>query len=125
MKPALALFILALFAAPPADAQQTRAQVTTSVTIVEAIGVTVGATTVTPAAGGALDVTTPLSIRGAAPRVVRVMDGERARPISQQIRPSCPARAPTEGPACEVSARVSLRPHAGPSLLTYLITVVN
>lgn len=43
VKTALALCILALFVPPPADAQQTRAQVTASVTIVEAVGVTVGA----------------------------------------------------------------------------------
>ena len=125
MKTALALGILGLLAARPADAQQTRAQLTASATIVEAVGGTGGATTVTPAAGGGLDVTTPLSIRGGTPRVVRVVDGERAHPISQQIRRSCPAHAPTEGPACEVSARVSVRPHAGPTLLTYLIAVVN
>lgn len=37
MKTALALCILALFAAPPADAQQARAQVTASVTSIVAV----------------------------------------------------------------------------------------
>jgi hypothetical protein len=126
VKTALALGILGLLASPPADAQHTRAQLTASVTIVEAVGVTVGATTVTQAAGGALDVTTPLSIRGAAPRVVQVVvDGERARPVSEQIRDSCPAQAPTDIPVCGVSARVSVRAHNGSTLLIYLIVTVN
>ena len=126
MSSALALGILSLLTARPADAQHTRGQITASVTTVEATGVTVGATTVTPAAGGALDVTTPLSIRGAAPYVVQVVvDGERARPISEQIRVSCPAQPPTDIPVCEVSARVSVRAHHGPTLLTYVVATVN
>lgn len=127
MKAALALCILALFAARPADAQQTRGQVSASVTIVEAIGVTAGATAVTQANGGALDITTPLSIRGSAPRVVQVVDGERARPLSAQLRPSCP---PAEGQAgakaCAVRSRLSSSDAAaGAKVLTYMVATVN
>jgi hypothetical protein len=121
MKAALALCILALFAARPADAQQARVQVSASVTIVEAIGVTTGATAITHASGGALDVTTPLSIRGSAPRVVQVVDGERARPISAQLPPSCP---PAE--SCAVRSRLSAADaREGEKLLTYLVATVN
>ncbi|HYR10006.1 MAG TPA: hypothetical protein VEQ60_19690 [Longimicrobium sp.] len=125
MKTALALCILALFVARPADAQQARAQVSASVTIIEAIGVTTGATAITQANGGTLDVTTPLSIRGSAPRVVQVVDGERARPISTQLRPSCP---PAEGTAesCAVRSRLSASDASeSKKLLTYLVATVN
>jgi hypothetical protein len=123
MKAVFALALLALGFAPRAcDAQQTRGQVTASVTIVEAIGVTAGAS-VAQASGETLDVTTPLSIRGSAPRVVQVVDdGEGARPISAQLRPSCP---PADG-QCPVRARVSA-PEAkyGAKLLTYMVATVN
>jgi hypothetical protein len=125
MKAALALCILALFVARPADAQQARAQVSASVTIVEAIGVTAGATAITRANGGTLDVTTPLSIRGSAPRVVQVVDGERARPLSAQLRPSCP---PAQGTAesCTVRSRLSASDaDESNKLLTYMIATVN
>ena len=127
MKAALALCILVLFAARPAHAQQTRGQVSASVTIVEAIGVTAGATAVTQATGGALDVTTPLSIRGSATRVVQVVDDERARPVSAQLRPSCP---PTEKEAdadsCAVRSRLSASDAVpGTKVLTYLVATVN
>jgi hypothetical protein len=124
MKAAFVLALLALGFAPRAcDAQQTRGQVTASVTIVEAIGVTAGATAVTQASGETLDVTTPLTIRGSAPRVVQVVDdGERARAISAQLRPSCPPA----GGQCSVRAQVSA-PDARDSekLLTYMIATVN
>jgi hypothetical protein len=122
MKAALALCILALFAARPAAAQQSRAQVAASVTIVEAIGVTAGATAVTQANGGTLDVTTPLSIRGSAPRVVQVVDGERARPVSTQLRSAC-----LQGTAgsCDVRARIPAPTQADPTILTYVVATVN
>ncbi len=127
MKAALALCVLALFAARPADAQQSRVQVTASVTIVEAFGVTTGATLVAQANGGALDVTTPLAIRGSAPRVVQVMDGERARPISSQLSQACPpvaGQAVAEG--CAVRSRLSAADAgAGEKLLTYMVATVN
>ena len=125
MKAALALCILALFAARPADAQQARAQVSASVTIVEAIGVTAGATAITQANGGTLDVTTPLSIRGSGPRVVQVVDGERARPISTQLRPSCPPAEET-AESCAVRSRLSASDaDESTKLLTYMIATVN
>jgi hypothetical protein len=125
MKAALALCLLALFAARPAAAQQSRAQVAASVTIVEAIGVTAGATAVTQANGGTLDVTTPLSIRGSAPRVVQVVDGERARPLSTQLRPAC--SPPVEGipESCDIRARIPAPAQADPTILTYLVATVN
>ena len=122
MKTALALCFLAIFAARPATAQQSRAQVAASVTIVEAIGVTAGATAVTQANGGTLDVTTPLSIRGSAPRVVQVVDGERARPVATQLRPTC-----SQGGAesCDVRARIPAPAQADATILTYLVATVN
>lgn len=125
MKAALVLCILALFAARPADAQQSRAQVSASVTIVEAIGVTTGITAVAQASGGALDVTTPLSIRGNAPRVVQVVDGEQARPVSAQVRTGCAAGASTDKPGCDVQTRHAASAWAGPTTLTYLVATVN
>ncbi|HEX6369741.1 MAG TPA: hypothetical protein VF006_12550 [Longimicrobium sp.] len=127
MKAALALCLLALFAARPADAQQSRAQVAASVTIVEAIGVTAGVTAVAQANGGTLDVTTPLSIRGSAPRVVQVVDGARARPVSAQLRPACPPAADpqVQAAACDVRARIPAPAQADPTVLTYLVATVN
>jgi hypothetical protein len=121
MKASLALCLLALFAARPCDAQQTRAQVSASVTIVEAIGVTAGATAITQANGGSLDVTTPLSIRGSAPRVVQVVDdAERPRPIVAQLD-SCP---PAE--SCAVRSRLSSADaRQGEKILTYVVATVN
>lgn len=125
MKAALALCILTLFAARPADAQQSRVQVTASVTIVEAFGVTAGATAITQAGGGALDVTTPLSIRGSAPRVVQVVDGEQARPVSAQVRTGCAAGESIDKPDCDVQTRHPASAWAGPTTLTYLVATVN
>jgi hypothetical protein len=121
MKAALAACALSLLAFEPCSAQQTRAQVSASVTIVEAIGVTAGATVVAQANGGDLDVTTPLAIRGTAPRVVQVMDGERARPVSAQVRTACP---PAE--SCAIRSRLPA-PDAGSGekLLTYVVAMVN
>lgn len=117
--------ILATFAVRSCEAQQSRAQVSASVTIVEAIGVTTGATAVTQANGGALDVTTPLSIRGSAPRVVQVMENaERPRPVAAQLRPFCPPQSAAE--ACAVRARLSPKAaDEGDRLLTYMVATVN
>jgi cell pole-organizing protein PopZ len=125
MKAALALCILTLFTARAADAQQSRAQVTASVTVVEALGVTAGATAITQASGGALDVTTPLSIRGNVPRVVQVVDGQQARPISAQVRTGCAASVSIEKPACDVQTRISASTPAGRTILTYMVATVN
>jgi hypothetical protein len=121
----IAAFLLATFAARSCDAQQTRTQVTASVTIVEAFGVTAGATAITRASGGALDVTTPLSIRGNAPRVVQVVDGEQARPVSAQVRTGCAASASTDKPPCDVQTRLPASAPAGPTILTYMVATVN
>jgi hypothetical protein len=125
MKAAFALCILALFAARPAGAQQSRAQVTASVTIVEALGVTAGSSAITRASGGALDVTTPLSIRGNVPRVVQVVDGEQARPVSAQVRTGCAAGVSIGKPACDVQTRLSASASARPTILTYVVATVN
>ncbi|HEX2210097.1 MAG TPA: hypothetical protein VHG93_20650 [Longimicrobium sp.] len=123
MRIALIVCFLSLFAMKTCHAQQSRAQVSASVTIVEAIGVTAGATAVTQANGGTLDVTTPLSIRGSAPRVVQVVDGERARPISAQVRPAC---APAPSDECAVRARLTpAGPRESTRSLTYRIATVN
>lgn len=123
MKVAFVVVLLALGFAPRAcDAQQTRGQVTASVTIVEAIGVTAGATAVTQSSGETLDVTTPLSIRGSAPRVVQVVGGERARSVSAQLGSFC---RPADG-QCSVSAQVvAPRSNDGAKLLTYMVATVN
>ena len=127
MKAAFLLcIVLAAFPARSCHAQAARAHVTASVAIVEAIGVAAGATTVTPAAGATLDVTTPLSIRGSAPRVVQVMDAEAARPISTQLQPSCPPAAGSAQPeACPVRARLSSEDADGEKRLTYMVATVN
>ena len=122
MRTALALCFMSLFAFKSCHAQQTRMQVTASVTVVEAIGVAAGAPEVTRASGGSLDVTTPLSIRGSAPRVVQVVDAERARPVSAQVRPAC-ARQSDE---CAVLSRISpMDAQASERSLTYMVATVN
>jgi hypothetical protein len=72
-------------------------------------------------------VTTPLSIRGSAPRVVQVVDGERARPLSAQLRPSCPPAADphVQAEACDVRARIPAPAQSDPKILTYLVATVN
>jgi hypothetical protein len=122
MRTALALCLLSLFAFKTCHAQQTRVQVTASVTIVEAIGVAAGAPEVTRATGGSLDVTTPLSIRGSAPRVVQVVDAERARPISAQVRAACAA----PGDGCAVLSRLTAADaQAVEKSLTYVVATLN
>ncbi|HEX2076762.1 MAG TPA: hypothetical protein VHG08_03610 [Longimicrobium sp.] len=128
MKAALTFCFLALFAAKSCDAQQARAQVAASVMIVEAIGVTMGATEVTPSTTGVLDVTTPLSIRGAVPRVVQVLDGVVPRPISQQLQPTCTDadHADAGQDACAVRSRLRASDAAKEgTVLTYQIATVN
>jgi hypothetical protein len=128
MKAAFAVCILALFAARSCEAQQARAQVTASAMIVEAIGVTAGATEVAPSAAGMLDVTTPLSIRGSAPRVVQVIDGDAPRAISEQLRPACvdANQQDSAREACSVRSRLraSDATREG-TVLTYQIATVN
>lgn len=124
MKAALAFCLLALFAGRPAAAQSGRAQVTASVTIVESIGVAAGATAVRPGAGETLDVTTPLSIRGSAPRVVQVVDGDRARPIAAQLQRRCAPDRPADADACAVQSRVN-RSDADHTVLTYVVATIN
>lgn len=126
MRTALAVCFLSLFAFKTCHAQQTRMQVTASVTVVEAIGVAAGAPEVTRAAGGSLDVTTPLSIRGAAPRVVQVVDAERARPISAQVRPACAPGAAPQSDGCAVQSRLTAADaQASAKVLTYMVATVN
>lgn len=128
MRAVLSLLLLALgFSARSCHAQQSRAQVAASVTVVEAIGVTAGATAVTQASGATLDVTTPLTIRGSAPRVVQVVDGERARPLSEQLRPACPpAESQPDASSCAVRSRLSAaEAHEGEKVLTYQIATIN
>jgi hypothetical protein len=128
MKAALALCFAALFAARSCPAQQARAQVAASVTIVEAIGVAAGATEVTPSAAGMLDVTTPLSIRGSAPRVVQVMDGDGLRSISEQLQPACTAADDPDAARNACAVRSRLRPSDAAkevTVLTYQVATVN
>ena len=126
MRTALTLCFLSLFAFKSCHAQQTRTQVTASVTIVQPIGVTAGVPEVTRAAGGSLDVTTPLSIRGSAPRVVQVVDAERARPVSAQVRPACAPGDAMESSGCAVRSRLTpTDAQASEKLLTYMVATVN
>lgn len=126
MKAVLSLLVLALgFSARSCHAQQSRAQVAASVAVVEAIGVTAGATAVTRASGGTLDVTTPLSIRGSAPRVVQVVDAARPRSVATQLRPACPP-AHDRPDACAVRWRLaSGEAREGEKVLTYQIATIN
>jgi hypothetical protein len=125
MKTALALCILSLFTFKSCHAQQSRVQVSASVTVVEAIGVTAGVTAVTQANGGTLDVTTPLSIRGSAPRVMQVVHGGRARTLSAQRRSAC--SPPVDGTTefCDVRARITAPAQADATILTYVVATVN
>ena len=126
MRTALALCFLSLFAFKTCHAQQTRVQVTASVTVVQPIGVTAGVPEVTRAAGGTLDVTTPLSIRGSAPRVVQVVDAERARPIHAQVRPACAPGDALDSDGCAVQSRLTAADAlASEKLLTYMVATVN
>ena len=127
MKAAFALCFATLFVSTPAVAQQARAQVAASVTIVQAIGVAAGATEVTPSATGMLDVTTPLSIRGSAPRVVQVIDGTAPRPISEQLRPACgdADQEDAEREACAVHSRLRVDAAKVGTVLTYQVATVN
>lgn len=128
MKAALTFCFLALFAARTCEAQQARAQVTASVVIVEALGVTAGATEVTPSSTGTLDVSTPLSIRGSVPRVVQVLDSAGPRAISEQLQPACTDadQEDAEPNACAVRShlRASDARKEG-TVLTYQVATVN
>lgn len=128
MRPVLALCFLSLFAARGCSAQQARAQVAASATVVEGIGVAAGATEVVPSTHGTVDVTTPLSIRGSVPRVVQVVDADAPRPISVQLQPAC-ADTRDAGAAprpCTVRSRLA-RPEAGreSTVLTYQVATLN
>jgi hypothetical protein len=128
MKAAFALCFAALLVTRPAVAQQARAQVAASVTIVEAIGVTTGATEVLPSTAGLLDVTTPFSIRGSAPRVVQVLDGAAPRPISAQLQQTCAdaGQPDAQREACAVRSRLRASDAAKEAtVLTYQVATVN
>ncbi|MCA1481533.1 hypothetical protein, partial [Bradyrhizobium sp. NBAIM08] len=67
-----------------------------------------------------------LSIRGSAPRVVQVVDGERARPVFAQLRAACPpADAQVQAEPCEVRTRIPVLAQADPKILTYVVATVN
>ena len=94
-------------AAVPAAAQSTTARMSASVTVVEPVTVEQSALTVSEARGGGIDVTRPLSVRGRAPWVVEVRDGDvRHRP-----------------PPDDVTIR--LHPSRSPRPLVYTISLIS
>lgn len=78
--------VLLLAAAAPAAAQSATARMSASVSVVEPVTVEQSALTVSEARGGGIDVTRPLSVRGRAPWVLEVRDGDvRHRPRRDDV----------------------------------------
>ena len=119
---------LTLAAAAPAAAQSARATMTASATVVEPIGFSAGPSTVS-AGRGAIDVTTPVSVRGRAAHVVQVI---RAAGVAPALRATVQGRgAQTQAngatsSAYDVRLRVARETAAaGPSAVTYVISTLN
>ena len=115
-------------AAAPAAAQSARATITASATVVEPIAFAAGPSTIA-AARGAIDVTTPVSVRGRAAHVVQVI---RASSGSPSVRATVKGRG-TEtqangatSSAYDVRLRLARETAAaGPSAVTYVVSTVN
>jgi hypothetical protein len=119
---------LILATAAPAAAQSARATITASATVVEPIAFAAGPSTVA-AARGAIDVTTPVSVRGRAAHVVQVI---RANGEPTAIRATVSGRG-TEtqangatSSAYDVRLRLARETAAaGPSAVTYVVSTLN
>ena len=122
------LATLALIAAArPAAAQSARATVTASATVVEPIAFAAGPSTVA-ATRRAIDVTTPVAVRGRAAHVVQVVRADDAQPrIDAAVRPHA-AETSANGAtvrAWDVRVRLSAADAPHPAAVTYVIATVN
>ncbi|HEU4557318.1 MAG TPA: hypothetical protein VFS20_05690 [Longimicrobium sp.] len=121
-------FALLLAVAAPAAAQSARAAMTASATVVEPIGLMAGPSTVS-SMRGAIDVTTPVSVRGRAAHVMQVI---RASDATPNVRASVQGRGAqtrangATSSAYDVRLRVArATAAAGPAAVTYVISTLN
>jgi hypothetical protein len=120
----LAAACLSVAAAVPAGAQSARATITASATVVEPISFAAGRSTIS-SARHAIDVTTPVAVRGRAAHVVQVVRGD-ARPSAVHPRARATDANGATATAYDVRLRVAAdeRPRA-PETVTYVISTVN
>jgi len=123
----LAAAAMVMAAAAPAAAQSARGTVTASATVVEPIGFVAGPSTVA-ASRGAIDVTTPVAVRGRAAHVVMVVRASDAQPpVSAAVRPHPRAASPlgaTES-AYDVRLHLAPQPPGATAAVTYVVSTVN
>ncbi|HSU12508.1 hypothetical protein [Longimicrobium sp.] len=124
----LAAAAMILAAAVPAAAQSARGTVTASATVVEPIGFAAGPSTVA-SSRRAIDVTTPVAVRGRAAHVVQVVRAGDAQPrIDAAVRPHPRATSAAGATESAYDVRLRVTPRlAGdpPSAVTYVISTVN
>ncbi|HEX6749427.1 MAG TPA: hypothetical protein VF092_19180 [Longimicrobium sp.] len=124
----LFLAAIALIAiARPATAQAARATITASATVVEPIAFAAGPSTVA-ATRRAIDVTTPVAVRGRAAHVVQVVRADDAQPrIDAAVRPHVRVTSPNGASvrAYDVRLRLSAADAPRPAAVTYVISTVN
>lgn len=123
----LAAAAMMLAAAMPAAAQSARGTVTASATVVEPIGFVAGPSTVA-ASRGAIDVTTPVAVRGRAAHVVKVVRAGDTQPDATAAvhpLPRTPSPAGATESAYDVRLRFPPRPASAPSAVTYVISTIN
>lgn len=120
----LAAASLAVAAAVPAAAQSARATITASATVVEPISFATGRSTVS-SAHHAIDVTTPVAVRGRAAHVVQVVRGDaRASALRPRARAADASGATATAYDARLRVAVDGPPHA-PETVTYVISTVN
>jgi hypothetical protein len=124
----LAAAAMAIAAAAPAAAQSARATVTASATVVEPLAFAAGPSTVA-AARGAIDVTTPVAVRGRAAHVVQVVRASDAQP---PVRAAVHLRERSAAPDAPTVSAYDVRLHlaaqtaaGGPATITYVVSTVN
>jgi hypothetical protein len=117
---------LSLAAAPSAAAQTARATVTASATVVEPISLATGPSTVS-ATRGAIDVSTPVSVKGKAAHVVQVIRAEE--PAMRATVRGRAAQTQANGATArdwEVRLRLAREQAAsGPAAVTYVVSTLN
>jgi hypothetical protein len=119
---------LTMAAAVPAAAQAARATITASATVVEPISFAAGPSTVA-ASRRAIDVTTPVAVRGRAAHVVQVVRAPEDRPrVQATVRPHGGGTAANGATTrdYDVRLRLSAESAAGePAAVTYVVSTVN
>jgi hypothetical protein len=123
----LAAAAMLMAAAVPAAAQSARGTVTASATVVEPIGFMAGPSTVA-ASRGAIDVTTPVAVRGRAAHVVEVVRASDTQPpVSAAVRPHPRAISPAGATESAYDVRLRLAPQqpGARAAVTYVVSTVN